>query len=83
MNLGSRSSGRLKLIADTVGAIREKKYVKGWNFYVEYIKIFRSLETRPPIRYILDVTIAYPSGQPLNIATICLGTREKWLASNF
>lgn len=29
--LRSRSSGKLQLIADTVGAIREKKYVKGKN----------------------------------------------------
>ncbi|KAI1719480.1 acyltransferase domain-containing protein [Ditylenchus destructor] len=47
---------------DTVGAIREKKYVK---------------DTRPPIKYILDVTIAYPNGQPLSLATMIFGAREK------
>ncbi|XGW01377.1 hypothetical protein V3C99_013935 [Haemonchus contortus] len=57
-----RSSSKLKLITDTVGAIREKKYVK---------------ETRPPIRYVLDVTIAYPNGIPLSLATLGFGTREK------
>ncbi|KAK5977488.1 PlsC domain-containing protein [Trichostrongylus colubriformis] len=61
-----RSSSKLKQLADTitdtVGAIREKKYVK---------------ETRPPIRYVLDVTIAYPNGIPLSLATLGFGTREK------
>ncbi|KAI1720660.1 acyltransferase domain-containing protein [Ditylenchus destructor] len=51
-----------KLLKDTVGAIREKKYVK---------------DTRPPIKYILDVTIAYPNGQPLSLATMIFGAREK------
>lgn len=60
--LRSRSSGKLQLIADTVGAIREKKYVK---------------DTRPPIKYILDMTIAYPSGHPLSLATLIFGTREE------
>jgi len=58
----TRSGSKLQLIKDTVGAIREKKYVK---------------ETRPPIKYVLDVTIAYPNGQPLSLATLCFGTREK------
>ncbi|CAJ0577014.1 unnamed protein product, partial [Mesorhabditis spiculigera] len=57
-----RTYSKLKLIKDTVGAIREKKYVK---------------DTRPPIKYILDVTIAYPHGIPLTLATIAMGTREK------
>uniref|UniRef100_A0A9J2PCF3 Acyltransferase C-terminal domain-containing protein n=1 Tax=Ascaris lumbricoides TaxID=6252 RepID=A0A9J2PCF3_ASCLU len=34
-------------------------------------------ETRPPIKYILDVTIAYPCAMPLSLATLSLGTREK------
>ncbi|KAK6053577.1 hypothetical protein COOONC_08917 [Cooperia oncophora] len=34
-------------------------------------------ETRPPIRYVLDVTIAYPNGIPLSLATLGFGTREK------
>ncbi|PIC28165.1 hypothetical protein B9Z55_020169 [Caenorhabditis nigoni] len=33
--------------------------------------------TRPPIKYVLDVTIAYPNGIPLSLATFGLGTREK------
>ena len=33
--------------------------------------------TRPPIKYILDITIAYPNGIPLSLATIGFGTREK------
>ncbi|KAK6767111.1 hypothetical protein RB195_026489 [Necator americanus] len=57
-----RSSSKLKLITDTVGAIREKKYVK---------------ETRPPIKYVLDVTIAYPNGIPLSLVSLGFGTREK------
>ncbi|KAE9413279.1 hypothetical protein Angca_007838 [Angiostrongylus cantonensis] len=57
-----RSSSKLKLITDTVGDIREKKSVK---------------ETRPPIKYVLDVTIAYPNGIPLSLATLGFGTREK------
>ncbi|KAI3422120.1 hypothetical protein GPALN_012653 [Globodera pallida] len=56
------TSSKMKLIKDTVGAIREKKYVK---------------DTRPPIQYVLDVTIAYPNGQPLSIGTLCFGTREQ------
>ncbi|KAL3083121.1 hypothetical protein niasHS_010923 [Heterodera schachtii] len=56
------TSSKIKLIKDTVGAIREKKYVK---------------DTRPPIKYVLDVTIAYPNGQPLSIGTLCFGTREQ------
>ncbi|PIO77664.1 hypothetical protein TELCIR_00254 [Teladorsagia circumcincta] len=35
------------------------------------------IETRPPIRYVLDVTIAYPNGIPLSLATLGFGTREK------
>ena len=57
----ARSRSKLKLIKDTVDAIREKKYVK---------------ETRPPIKYVLDVTIAYPNGVPLSLATLILGSRE-------
>ncbi|PAV89094.1 hypothetical protein WR25_20513 [Diploscapter pachys] len=57
-----RSSSKLKLLKDTVEAIREKKYVK---------------ETRPPIKYILDVTIAYPNGIPLSLVSLGFGTREK------
>ncbi|VDL78790.1 unnamed protein product [Nippostrongylus brasiliensis] len=38
----------------------------GTNFY-----------TRPPIKYVLDVTIAYPNGIPLSLATLGFGTREK------
>uniref|UniRef100_A0A8R1E5X8 Acyltransf_C domain-containing protein n=1 Tax=Caenorhabditis japonica TaxID=281687 RepID=A0A8R1E5X8_CAEJA len=34
-------------------------------------------DTRPPIKYVLDVTIAYPNGIPLSLATFGLGTREK------
>ncbi|VDM57520.1 unnamed protein product [Angiostrongylus costaricensis] len=34
-------------------------------------------ETRPPIKYVLDVTIAYPNGIPLSLATLGFGTREK------
>ncbi|MFH4977750.1 hypothetical protein AB6A40_004459 [Gnathostoma spinigerum] len=55
-------TGKLKLIKDTVGAIRERKYVK---------------ETRPPIKFVVDMTIAYPHGMPLSLATLLLGTREK------
>jgi hypothetical protein len=35
------------------------------------------LDTRPPIKYVLDVTIAYPHGEPLSLATLIFGTREK------
>ena len=58
----TRSGSKIEIIKDTIGAIREKKYVK---------------ETKPPIKYILDMTIAYPNGQPLSIWTLCMGTREK------
>uniref|UniRef100_A0A915D7X6 Phospholipid/glycerol acyltransferase domain-containing protein n=1 Tax=Ditylenchus dipsaci TaxID=166011 RepID=A0A915D7X6_9BILA len=58
----SQSTSRFKLLKDTVDAIREKKYVK---------------DTRPPIKYVLDVTIAYPNGEPLSLATMMFGTREK------
>uniref|UniRef100_A0A183FFK9 Acyltransf_C domain-containing protein n=1 Tax=Heligmosomoides polygyrus TaxID=6339 RepID=A0A183FFK9_HELPZ len=34
-------------------------------------------DTRPPIKYVLDVTIAYPNGIPLSLATLGFGTREK------
>ncbi|GMR59930.1 hypothetical protein PMAYCL1PPCAC_30125, partial [Pristionchus mayeri] len=61
-NTRARSTSKLKLIKDTVDAIREKKYLK---------------ETRPPIKYVLDVTIAYPNGVPLSLATCAIGTREK------
>ncbi|CAD6193729.1 unnamed protein product [Caenorhabditis auriculariae] len=37
----------------------------------------RKADTRPPIKYVLDVTIAYPNGIPLSLATFGLGTREK------
>ncbi|KAK6035559.1 hypothetical protein COOONC_26936 [Cooperia oncophora] len=30
-----------------------------------------------PYRYVLDVTIAYPNGIPLSLATLGFGTREK------
>ncbi|VDK53807.1 unnamed protein product [Anisakis simplex] len=33
--------------------------------------------TRPPIKYVLDVTIAYPCAMPLSLATLSIGTREK------
>jgi lysophosphatidylglycerol acyltransferase 1 len=57
-----RNSSGLKLLKDAFGAIREKKYVK---------------ETRPPIKYLLDVTIAYPNGHPLSLGTLVFGSREK------
>uniref|UniRef100_A0A1I7Y7W3 PlsC domain-containing protein n=1 Tax=Steinernema glaseri TaxID=37863 RepID=A0A1I7Y7W3_9BILA len=56
-----RSNSKLKLLKDTVGALREKKYIK---------------ETRPPIKYVLDMTIAYPNAEPLSLQTLMLGTRE-------
>ncbi|CAI5451984.1 unnamed protein product [Caenorhabditis angaria] len=37
----------------------------------------RIVKTRPPIKYVLDVTIAYPNGIPLSLATFGFGTREK------
>lgn len=43
------------------------------TFYI-YLK---NLDTKPPIKYILDVTIAYPNGHPLSLATLTFGTREK------
>ncbi|TKR87119.1 hypothetical protein L596_011575 [Steinernema carpocapsae] len=58
----SRSNSKLKLIKDTVDALREKKYIK---------------QTRPPIKYVLDMTIAYPNGEPLSLMTLSLGTREE------
>ncbi|KAK0411759.1 hypothetical protein QR680_005826 [Steinernema hermaphroditum] len=58
----SRSASKLKLIKDTVGALREKKYIK---------------ETRPPIKYVLDMTIAYPNANPLSLETLMFGTREE------
>ena len=61
-SLSRSNSSRLKILKDTVDAIREKKYVK---------------DTKPPIKYVLDVTIAYPNGQPLSLATITFGTREQ------
>lgn len=74
--LSRNSSSRLKLIKDTVDALREKKYVKGTNvkniFLIGFV-----VETRPPIKYILDVTIAYPNGHPLSLGTLLFGTREK------
>ncbi|KAJ1351293.1 hypothetical protein KIN20_007279 [Parelaphostrongylus tenuis] len=57
-----RSASKLKLITDTVGDLRAKMSVK---------------RTRPPIKYVLDVTIAYPNGIPLSLATLGFGTREK------
>ncbi|RCN34383.1 hypothetical protein ANCCAN_19769 [Ancylostoma caninum] len=33
--------------------------------------------TRPPIKYVLDVTIAYPNGIPLSLVSLGFGTREK------
>jgi len=57
----SRSAASLKLLKDTFGAIREKKYVK---------------ETRPPIKYVLDVTIAYPNAHALSLGTLVFGNRE-------
>jgi len=50
------------LIKDTIGAIREKKYVK---------------DTRPPIKWILDVTIAYPNAHALSLGTLIFGNRER------
>uniref|UniRef100_A0AC35G1B1 Phospholipid/glycerol acyltransferase domain-containing protein n=1 Tax=Panagrolaimus sp. PS1159 TaxID=55785 RepID=A0AC35G1B1_9BILA len=58
----TKSGSKIEILKDTIGAIREKKYVK---------------ETRPPIKYVLDITIAYPNGQPLSLWTLCFGTREK------
>jgi len=52
----------LKYIADAVRSIRVNEHVK---------------ETRPPIEYVLDVTIAYPNAQPLSIFTLVFGSREK------
>jgi len=52
----------LAQIRETIGAILEKKHVR---------------DTRPPIQYVLDATIAYPHNQPLSLATLCFGTREK------
>ncbi|KAL6743207.1 hypothetical protein Aduo_016280 [Ancylostoma duodenale] len=34
-------------------------------------------DTRPPIKYVLDVTIAYPNGIPLSLVSLGFGTREK------
>lgn len=31
---------------------------------------------RPPIKYVLDVTIAYPHKMPLSLFTLSFGTRE-------
>lgn len=31
---------------------------------------------RPPIKYVLDVTIAYPHKMPLSLVTLSFGTRE-------
>lgn len=39
--------------------------------------IFIFKDTKPPIKYVLDVTIAYPNGHPLSLATLTFGTREK------
>ncbi|KAI6186369.1 CBN-ACL-14 protein [Aphelenchoides besseyi] len=64
----SRSGNHIKLLKDTVGAIREKKYVKG-SFIVD-------CQTRPPIKYVLDVTIAYPNAHPLSLGTLIFGNRE-------
>ncbi|KAK6767115.1 hypothetical protein RB195_026489 [Necator americanus] len=36
-----------------------------------------TIETRPPIKYVLDVTIAYPNGIPLSLVSLGFGTREK------
>jgi len=58
----SRSAASLKLIKDTIGDIREKKSVKN---------------TRPPIKWVLDVTIAYPNGHALSLGTLIFGNREK------
>uniref|UniRef100_A0A7E4W1C5 Acyltransf_C domain-containing protein n=1 Tax=Panagrellus redivivus TaxID=6233 RepID=A0A7E4W1C5_PANRE len=60
--LRSKAASKIQLLKDTVGAIREKKYVK---------------ETRPPIKYVIDVTIAYMNGQPLSLGTLIFGSREK------
>lgn len=49
-------------LLDTFGAIREKKYVK---------------DTRPPIKWVLDVTIAYPNAHALSLATLVFGNREQ------
>ncbi|CAD5223859.1 unnamed protein product [Bursaphelenchus okinawaensis] len=57
----SKSSSKLKLIKDTVDALREKKYIK---------------DTRPPIKYVLDVTIAYPNSHVLSLGTLLFGNRE-------
>uniref|UniRef100_A0A0N5AGA8 PlsC domain-containing protein n=1 Tax=Syphacia muris TaxID=451379 RepID=A0A0N5AGA8_9BILA len=61
---------KFQVIKDTVGELRDKKYIKGK--FLDYIA-----ENRPPIKYVLDVTIAYPNGKPLSLITLCLGTREK------
>uniref|UniRef100_A0A915Q390 Acyltransferase C-terminal domain-containing protein n=1 Tax=Setaria digitata TaxID=48799 RepID=A0A915Q390_9BILA len=33
-------------------------------------------KTRPPVKYVLDVTIAYPHKMPLSLFTLSFGTRE-------
>lgn len=46
------------------------------SWLIDFVKL-RFAVTRPPIKYILDITIAYPNGIPLSLATIGFGTREK------
>jgi lysophosphatidylglycerol acyltransferase 1 len=33
-------------------------------------------ETRPPIEYVIDVTIAYPNAHALSLGTLVFGSRE-------
>jgi len=60
--LRKKNSSVKQLLKDTVGAIREKKYIK---------------DTKPPIKWVLDVTIAYANGHPLGLDTLAFGTRQK------
>ncbi|VDN17979.1 unnamed protein product [Gongylonema pulchrum] len=87
----SESGSKLQKIRDTVGAIREKKYIKVccccWlivsppqlnssSLSVNNTLSSLFLEMRPPVKYVLDVTIAYPHKMPLSLLTLSFGTRE-------
>lgn len=53
-----------------------KVSLKSLNSNIIY-HFFNISETRPPIKYVLDMTIAYPNGQPLSIGTLIFGQREE------
>ncbi|KIH67135.1 hypothetical protein ANCDUO_02536 [Ancylostoma duodenale] len=43
----------------------------------KFLSYLYASNTRPPIKYVLDVTIAYPNGIPLSLVSLGFGTREK------